>query len=67
VNAALSARAEQMRAEAEHRRAVAEFRERRAEANQRRIEALLTELIHALAQLPLDWESWPNQHTRSAA
>jgi len=67
MSPALQARIRQLQAEAEHRRAVAEFRERREAERQARIRALLTELIDALAQLPLEADAWPNGRSRAAA
>jgi len=66
MSPALQARIRQLQAEAEHRRAVAEFRERHEAERQARIAALMTELVHTLAQLPLEAEAWPNQHTTDA-
>ena len=66
---ALAARVAQLNAQRDHRAAVAEFRRRRAADQQARVNALLTELVAALAELPLGEVEWANQHgsKRSAA
>jgi hypothetical protein len=63
VTRATDARARQLRGYADHLAAIAEFRRLRERDQQERINALLSEMVHALAALPLDGESWPNQFT----
>lgn len=60
---AVAGRVRQLRGLAEHQAACAEFRRHRAADEQARIDALLLDLVHALASLPLDGDSWPNQFT----
>jgi hypothetical protein len=64
---AVAARVRQLSAEQEHRRACALFRARQADAREARIRSLLTEVIAALASLPLDADAWPNGRNRTPA
>lgn len=61
---AVAARAAQLEAERDERTARARFRARHAAERQARISVLLAELVAVLAELPLEADAWPNQHTR---
>lgn len=65
MSPAQAARVAQLQGYAEHRAACAEFRRRRAADEQARTERMLLDLIDALASLPLEADSWPNQFTGS--
>ena len=64
---AVAARVAQLGAERDYRRSVAEFRQQREAARQARVASLLTELVAALSQLPLEPGAWPNQYTKRSA